>query len=69
MGQWVWSTGGAGRAPTASTQPQEDVMAAKKSSGGSGKQGRSAITGKFVKQSTVRRHPNTTVNESRNKKK
>lgn len=38
-------------------------MAAKGS--GSGKQGRSAISGKFVKQSTVRRHPNTTVNESR----
>lgn len=44
-------------------------MAAKKSAGGSGKQGRSAITGKYVKQSTVRRHPNTTVNESRSKKK
>lgn len=38
-------------------------MAAKGS--GSGKQGRSAITGKFVRQSTVKRHPNTTVNESR----
>ena len=26
--------------------------------------GRSAITGRFVKQATVRRHPDTTVNES-----
>ena len=31
---------------------------------GSGKRGRSAITGRFVKQSTVRRTPKTTVNES-----
>lgn len=30
----------------------------------SGKRGRSAITGKFVKQSTVKRSPKTTVNES-----
>jgi hypothetical protein len=37
------------------------------SKGSSGKQGRSAITGRFVKQSTVRRHPNTTTNESRKK--
>lgn len=28
------------------------------------KQGRSAITGRFVKQSTVKRSPKTTVNES-----
>jgi len=28
-----------------------------------GKRGRSAITGRFVKQSAVRRHPSTTVNE------
>ncbi len=41
-------------------------MAAKKSSGG--KRGRSAATGKFVKQSTVKRHPKTTVNESARKK-
>ena len=33
-----------------------------------GKRGRSAKTGKFVKQSTVRRHPSTTVNESTGKK-
>jgi hypothetical protein len=26
--------------------------------------GRSAITGRFVKQSTVKSHPKTTVNES-----
>jgi hypothetical protein len=30
--------------------------------------GRSAKTGKFVKQSTVRRHPDTTVNESTKKR-
>lgn len=29
-----------------------------------GKRGRSAITGRFVKQSTVKRHPKTTTNES-----
>ncbi|WP_275693299.1 hypothetical protein [Nocardioides sp. TF02-7] len=29
-----------------------------------GKRGRSASTGRFVKQSTVKRHPKTTVNES-----
>lgn len=43
-------------------------MPAKKS-GGSGKTGRSAISGRFVKQSTVRKNPKTTVNESRSKKK
>jgi len=36
-----------------------------KSSGA--KSGRSAITGRFVKQSTVKRHPKTTVNETRKK--
>lgn len=36
-------------------------MAAAKNSGN---RGRSAITGKFVKQSTVQRNPKTTVNES-----
>lgn len=41
----------------------------KTGSGGSGNRGRSAITGRFVKQSTVRRHPNTTVNEKTGKKK
>jgi len=35
---------------------------------GTGKTGRSAITGRFVKQSTVKSHPKTTVNESRQKK-
>lgn len=30
----------------------------------SGKRGRSAITGRFVKQTTVKRSPKTTVNES-----
>lgn len=33
-----------------------------KSSGG--RRGRSAITGRFVKQSTVKKNPKTTVNES-----
>jgi hypothetical protein len=36
--------------------------------GTSGKRGRSAITGRFVKQSTVVRRPKTTVNESTKKK-
>jgi hypothetical protein len=39
------------------------------SSKSSGKTGRSAISGKFVKQSTVKSHPKTTVNESDKKKK
>lgn len=40
---------------------------AKKSSkgGGSGKNHRSAKTGRFVKKSTVKRHPDTTVSEKR----
>lgn len=33
-----------------------------------GKQGRSAVTGRFVKQSTVKRHPKTTINESTGKR-
>lgn len=41
-------------------------MAGKKT-GGSGKRGRSAISGQFVKQSTVRKSPRTTVNESTKK--
>ena len=32
-----------------------------------GRRGRSAITGRFVKQSTVKRHPTTTTNESTGK--
>lgn len=28
-----------------------------------GRRGRSAITGRFVKQATVKRHPKTTTNE------
>ena len=39
-----------------------------KTSTPSGGRGRSAITGKFVKQSTVKRHPKTTVNETPKKK-
>jgi hypothetical protein len=38
-----------------------------KKSSGAGKTGRSAISGRFVKQSTVRKNPRTTVNESRKK--
>jgi hypothetical protein len=33
-----------------------------------GKHGRSAITGRFVKQATVQRHPKTTTNESTGKR-
>jgi hypothetical protein len=33
-----------------------------------GNRGRSAISGKFVKQSTVKKNPKTTVNESSKKK-
>lgn len=32
-----------------------------------GKRGRSSVTGRFVKQSTVKRHPKTTTNESTGK--
>jgi hypothetical protein len=39
------------------------------SSNSAGGRGRSAITGKFVKQSTVKRHPKTTVNETPKSKK
>lgn len=42
---------------------------AARNTGGSGKRGRSAISGRFVKQSTVRKNPKTTVNESAKKKK
>lgn len=35
--------------------------------GNSGKRGRSAISGRFVRQSTVRKSPKTTVNESAKK--
>jgi hypothetical protein len=44
-------------------------MAGKKPGGGPSKRGRSASTGRFVRQSTVRRNPGGTVNESRRKKK
>ena len=44
-------------------------MPTKKSSSGSGKSGRSAITGRYVKQSTVKANPKSTVNESRSKMK
>lgn len=32
-----------------------------------GKRGRSSVTGRFVKQSTVKQHPKTTTNESTGK--
>lgn len=41
-------------------------MASRKTS--TGKTGRSAISGRFVKQSTVTKNPKTTVNESRSNK-
>lgn len=44
-------------------------MATKKSGGTSGKRGRSASSGRFVKQSTVRKNPKTTVNETARRKK
>jgi hypothetical protein len=43
------------------------MVAKKGSSKTSGKRGRSAITGGFVKQSTVKSNPKTTVNESTKK--
>jgi hypothetical protein len=39
-----------------------------KAKSSSGSRGRSAITGRFVKQSTVKSHPKTTINESSKKK-
>lgn len=42
---------------------------ASKSGKSGGKHGRSAITGRYVKQSTVKSHPKTTVNESTKPKK
>lgn len=39
-------------------------MPAATTSGGGGKRGRSAKSGKFVKQSTVKKNPSTTVNET-----
>lgn len=44
-------------------------MAGKKSGGSGGKRGRSAATGRFVPQLTVRKNPKTTVNESTKRKK
>jgi hypothetical protein len=41
--------------------PEEGGALPTKSSGG--KRGRSAVTGRFVRQSTVRKNPRTTVNE------
>jgi hypothetical protein len=32
-----------------------------------GRRGRSAVTGRFVKQSALKRHPKTTTNESTGK--
>jgi len=39
-------------------------MAAKKGSGSSGKVSRSAVSGKFVKESYAKTHKNTTVTET-----
>ncbi len=36
-------------------------------SASAGKTGRSAISGRFVRQSTVKSHPKTTVNETKKK--
>lgn len=45
-------------------------MASRSSTASSGgKRGRSAVSGRFVKQSTVRKNPKTTVNESAKRKK
>jgi hypothetical protein len=44
-------------------------MPGKSASAAGGKRGRSAITGRFVKQSTVKRSPKTTVNEATKKNK
>lgn len=46
----------------------KELSMAKGKGTGSGKRGRSAVTGRFVKQSTVRRRPDKTVNESTKKK-
>jgi hypothetical protein len=43
-------------------------MAGKRRGGSTGKRGRSAVTGRFVKQANVRRSPKTTVNESTKRK-
>jgi hypothetical protein len=43
-------------------------MPAKKGSSSGGHRGRSAKTGKFVTQKTVKKNPGTTVNESTKKK-
>jgi hypothetical protein len=73
LSPWESWTTGAGQVESYKQKPREmeDPMPGKKAgSSGPGKRGRSAVTGRFVKQSTVRRHPNTTVNEStRGKKK
>lgn len=47
---------------------REEVAMAGKAKSSSGSRGRSAITGRFVKQSTVKSHPKTTINESSKKK-
>jgi hypothetical protein len=45
-------------------EEEEAAMAGNTKRGGSSKRGRSAVTGRFVKQATVKRRPKTTVNES-----
>lgn len=55
----------AGTAMTWHTPNKESPVADKSSkpSASGNQRGRSAISGRFVKQATVRRHPATTVNE------
>lgn len=63
LGQYAIRRGRASRAPPSSPRKVEDRIVAGKAKT-PGKRGRSAITGKFVKQSTVKAKPKTTVNES-----
>lgn len=42
-------------------------MAGRRGSGSSGGKARSAITGRYVKPGTAKRHPNTTVVERKSK--
>lgn len=58
----LWYTGVVARSGVTSGEETTD---GKEVRAMANKQGRSAITGRFVKQSTVKRHPKTTVNESK----
>lgn len=63
VGQCAIRRGRAGRARRRRPGKMEEYVVAGKPKT-PGKRGRSAITGKFVKQSTVKAKPKTTVNES-----